>query len=98
MHTAKKTKEQVHLVNGMFTASEAWDVIQSLIDQKINFHKIQRLSWQEGNENCNTDYPDGRICQLLEDKKRIKAYIDTQRKTGKLLRIDGTLNISEVEI
>ena len=30
----------INLVDGTFTPSEAHDVIQALIDQKINFHKF----------------------------------------------------------
>ncbi len=98
METLKKTSTKVQLVDGMFTPSEALDVVQSLIDQKINFHKIQRLSWREGQDDCNTDYPDGRICELLAEKKKIKAYINDLRSEGNLVRIDGILNITEVEI
>ena len=98
METLKQTTQKVHLVDGMFTPSEALDVIQSLIDQKINFHKIQRLSWREGQADCNTDYPDGRIAELLAEKKKIRAHINELRSRGNLIRIDGILNISEVEI
>ena len=39
----KTTELKVQLVKGEFTSSEAYDVILSLIDEKINFHKIQIL-------------------------------------------------------
>lgn len=84
----------INLVDGTFTPSEAHDVIQALIDQKINFHKFQRLSWCEGNINADTQYPDGRISELMEEKKKAKELISQFRKEGKKLRIDGILKIS----
>ena len=99
MKSVKQTTTQkVHLVDGMFTPSEALDVIQSLIDQKINFHKLQRLSWREGQDDCNTDYPDGRISELLAEKKKIREHINRVRSSGNLIRINGVLDLSEVEI
>ena len=43
--------QKVQLVEGKFTPSEAADVVSSLISEKINFHKIQRLSSLERNED-----------------------------------------------
>lgn len=87
----------INLVDGTFTPSEAHDVIQALIDQKINFHKFQRLSWCEGDVNADTQYPDGRIAELIEEKKKAKELIAELRKEGKKLRIDGILKISVEE-
>ncbi|AKA34744.1 hypothetical protein [Flagellimonas lutaonensis] len=87
----------INLVDGTFTPSEAHDVIQALIDQKINFHKFQRLSWCEGDINADTQYPDGRIAELIEEKKKAKELIAELRKEGKKLRIDGILKISVEE-
>ena len=98
METVKKVTQQVNLVEGMFTPSEALDVVQALIDQKINFHKIQRLSWREGHDNCNTEYPDGRIAELMEEKKKVRAYINELRANGNLIKIDGRLSLTEVKI
>ena len=98
METVKKVTQKVNLVEGMFTASEALDVVQALIDQKINFHKVPRLSWREGHENCNTEYPDGRITELMEEKKKLKDYINSLRSNGNLIKIDGEIKLSEVKI
>ena len=38
------TKQNIQLVDGVFTVSEANDIIQNLINEKINFHKLQRLT------------------------------------------------------
>lgn len=93
----EKTKQKIQLVKGDFTPSEASDVISALIDQKINFHKIQRLQLWEGNHKCETDQLDGRIKELEEEKRIAKEYIDAARSGGQRLKINGILEITVSE-
>lgn len=95
--TETRTTQKINLVDGEFSASEALDVVQSLLNEKINFHKLQRLSWSEGCATADTKYPDERIQELENEKKILKDFIAQIRQHGKKLRIDGTLNISLVE-
>ena len=46
--------QQIDLVNGNFTRLEASHILSALIDQKINFHKIQRLQQWERDHRCET--------------------------------------------
>ncbi|NAY91995.1 hypothetical protein GTQ34_08695 [Muricauda sp. JGD-17] len=94
METMIDTKQKIQLVDGTFTASEANDVIQALLDEKINFHKLQRLSWCEGDKNANTKFPDERIKELEKEKRIAKDFINSIRGEGKRLRIDGILKIT----
>ena len=94
METTIATKQKIQLVDGTFSPSEANDVIQALLDEKINFHKLQRLSWCEGDNNANTKYPDDRIQELEKEKKIAKDFINSIRNEGKRLRIDGILKIT----
>ncbi len=94
METLIETKQKIQLVDGSFTPSEACDVITSLLDQKINFHKLQRLSWSEGDRDANTKYPDERIAELEREKIIANEFINSLRSEGKRLRIDGILKIS----
>lgn len=86
--------QKVQLVEGTFTPSEASDVISSLIQEKINFHKLQRLSKCEGNENANCEYPDNRVKELEDEKLIAKEFIKIARKEGSNLRINGVIEIS----
>lgn len=54
-------QRRIQLVDGTFTPTEASDVINALIDEKINFHKIQRLKIYEGNHQGKTNLLDNRI-------------------------------------
>ena len=71
LEKATTLKQEIQLVKGLFTPSEASDVVLSLIDQKINFHKIQRLQIWEGNHRCETDQLDDRIAELNQEKDRM---------------------------
>ena len=92
-----EVKQNIQLVKGAFSASEACDVINGLIDEKINFHKLQRLQMREGNEVCNTAVLDGRIEELLEEKRVAKEFIAQIRANGGKLQINGTLEISAIK-
>ncbi len=96
METMTKVAQKIQLVDGTFSPSEAQDVITALIDQKINFHKLQRLAWCEGNRDADTFYPDHRIHELEEEKKVAKEFISSIRNAGLELRINGVLEISLV--
>ena len=88
------SKKNIQLVNGCFTPSEASDIINGLIDEKINFHKIQKLQIWEGNHVCKTKPLDDRISQLIEEKRTAKEFISEMRASGKKLKINGILEIS----
>jgi len=88
------TKQKVHLVDGVFTVSEASDVVLALINEKLNFHKLQRLSLSESSIMANTKYPDDRISELELEKSLAKEFFAQAKSQGKTLKIDGILNIS----
>ena len=87
-------KQEIQLVKGLFTPSEASDVVLSLIDEKINFHKIQRLQIWEGNHFCETDQLDDRIAELNKEKDRMRAILAKARANGSQLEINGILDIT----
>ena len=93
----KTVSQKIQLVKGEFTPSEASHVILSLIDEKINFHKIQRLQFREGNDECITDSLDGRIQELENEKEIAKRFIRSTRGLGQNLRINGILEITVAE-
>ncbi len=89
--------QKVQLVEGEFTPSEASSVVQSLIDEKINFHKIQRLCSNIHDELCETEYPNSRIAELMDEKLKAKAIISEARTLGYDLKIEGTLEMTFVK-
>lgn len=85
--------QKIQLVEGEFTPSEACDVVCSLINEKINFHNLQRLSLYEGNIHANLNYPSGRIEALYKEKKIAREIIDMAKAKGCKLKINGILEI-----
>ncbi len=94
LELVKKTKQNINLVEGEFTPSEAAHIVNSLLNEKINFHKLQRLTMLEGNCNSSTSYADNRITELENEKHIAKEFISKMRKEGMKLRINSTFEIT----
>ncbi|GAA4800652.1 hypothetical protein [Litoribaculum gwangyangense] len=90
----EKIKQKVQLVKGEFSPSDASYVIMSLIDEKINFHKIQRLQKWEGNHHASTNELDDRITELEKEKEIAREFIAKSRKLNSNLKINGILEIT----
>ncbi|MBE14707.1 MAG: hypothetical protein ABNH00_10790 [Dokdonia sp.] len=87
------TNQKIKLIDGCFTASEAADIIHAVLDVKINFHKLQRLSRTEGNVEDSCQYDNGRIDELIAEQIRSKELLKTARLDGKKLRMTSTILI-----
>ncbi len=97
MSTSKEVLHKVQLVDGIFTPTEASDVISSLIREKINFHKLNRLSMRGGNVNSDSGYDDSRVTELIEKRKEFKAICIEAKLTGKKIKINGVLEIEVID-
>jgi len=94
---AEKTTQTIRLVDGEFTPSEASHVISSLLDVKINFHKLQRLTKLEGDCYSNTSHDNGRIEELESEKLDAREFISLMRQNNLKLQIKGNLEITVAE-
>jgi len=92
----QKTAQKIDLINGVFTASEASDIINSVLKVKINFHKFQRLSIIEGNDNDECAYDSGRIAELMNEQNVAKEFFSQARLEGKKLKMRSVIQI-EIE-
>ncbi|PQJ78882.1 hypothetical protein [Polaribacter porphyrae] len=89
------TKEQtLKLIEGTFTKREALNIINNVVDVKINFHKVHRLSIQEGNENDECTFDNSRIKELMTHKKDTKAFLRALESNGQNIKISSTITIS----
>lgn len=86
--------QKVNLVDGQFTPAEASDVMNALIRQKINFHKVQRLQMMIGDDDCEVAELSSRIAELLEEQQKAKEFFIEARRAGRNVVINGTLEIS----
>jgi uncharacterized protein with FMN-binding domain len=91
-----RTTQKIDLIDGVFTASEASDIINSVLKVKINFHKLSRLSITEGNDKDQCTYDSGRIATLMNEQQIAKEFFSQIRLKGKKLKIHSVIQI-EIE-
>lgn len=88
-------KEQsINLIDGRFTASQAADIINEVLEVKINFHKLQRLARTEGNILANCKFDNGRIEELITEQIMAKDFLTQARLQGKKLKMQSTIHFS----
>ncbi|WP_435416142.1 hypothetical protein [Polaribacter aestuariivivens] len=91
---SEKVNQQLKLIEGKFTKREALSIINNVVDVKINFHKLQRLSKTEGNINDACKYDNSRITELIDDKADIKAFLMALETNKCNIKISSTINIT----
>ncbi|AXT57902.1 MULTISPECIES: hypothetical protein [Aquimarina] len=91
------TDQKVKLMDGVFSPSEASDILNIFIDKKINFHKLQRLCITE--QDCNDDTPQlySRIDELMKAKESIRETIMEARREGLELQIESDIQITLIK-
>ncbi|RED50141.1 hypothetical protein [Seonamhaeicola aphaedonensis] len=92
--TRAKNKS-IDLIDGVFNVSDAADIINSVLDVKINYHKLKRLSRTEGNINDLCEYDNARIDELIKAKEDTRIFFNELRQSGKKLKINGIISIEE---
>ncbi len=91
---AKKNTQTFKLIDGLFSKREALSIVDSVIKAKINFHKVHRLSIQEGNENDECNYDNSRINELVTDKKEAKEFLRNLESKGYNIKISSNVTIT----
>jgi hypothetical protein len=87
-------EQQLKLIEGKFSKREALNIINNVVDVKINFHKLQRLSRIEGNINDECTFDTSRIIELINDKEDMKAFLTSLEANGRNIKISSTIHIS----
>lgn len=91
--TTTEVLNKVKLIDGVFTASEAADLMNSFLEEKINFHKLHRLAMREGDIYSDTRFDDSRVSQLMQDQLDFNMLCQQARANGKKLKINGIIEI-----
>jgi|TARA_B110000238_G_scaffold163717_1_gene178385 hypothetical protein len=87
-------EQQLKLIEGKFSKREALNIINNVVDVKINFHKLQRLSRTEGNIKDECTFDTSRIIELINDKAHMKAFLTSLEANGRNIKISSTIHIS----
>lgn len=83
----------MNMMEDKFTCSEAKDLICQMIDQQINFYKLQYMSIWEGNHSMTTTHLENKIADLVEQKEEINRLIKHAKEEGYNLSIDSKVEI-----
>jgi hypothetical protein len=86
----------VKLVDGVFTPSEAADILLDMFSKKINFHKLKILSINEGNHSEPCTYDHGRLEELIRQKAELEQIIRDVRSEGRNMKVNAMINIEIV--
>ncbi len=86
--------QKLKLIEGKFTIREALNIVNNVVDVKINFHKLQRLSITEGNANDECIYDNSRITELRNEKADMKSFLSSLEANGNNIKISSTIHIS----
>lgn len=95
--SAENTSQNIDLVNGHFTTTEAREVILSLLDQKLNFHKTKRFQLWTQDRFANFDTLDNRIAELEKEKERALKFLEAHQDSASKLKLNASLNLEIVE-
>jgi hypothetical protein len=90
-------ERKIQLVDGEFTPSQASDIISSLIEQKINYHRLEGLQNWERNHTYDEEPLRNRIKELNDEMKRFKDFVSELKEKGKNVKIEGVIKMSVVE-
>lgn len=84
------------LVDGVFAASEAEQVINALIGSKINYHSMQDFS---NSERFGTDqaHSQKRIAALKDVQRSIKELLNAAAEEGFKVKMDGFIEITIIK-
>lgn len=94
LEKVQESTKQLKLIEGKFSKSQALSIINSVVDVKINFHKLQRLSIIEGNINDKCVYDNSRITALIKDKSDMKEYLKSIKSKDCTIKISSTIHVS----
>lgn len=96
-HRQSVKEKDVKLIDGEFTPSQALDILSALIDEKINYHKVENLQHWESNHHTDPQPFLKRIQELEHQKQVLEDYVLKLKKAGQNLKINGKLSLKPID-
>lgn len=89
--------KKMKLIEGAYKPSEVLNVLSTLVNENINFYKLQSLKeWEcDNGYDCN-DF-DQKIASLMNERENLRALINQAKTSGHELSITSTINIELVK-
>ncbi|MAY83002.1 MAG: hypothetical protein CMP59_02630 [Flavobacteriales bacterium] len=79
------------LIDGTYDASDAAEILYTVLNDKIKFHSIQLNSCLERNQG-EVSHSESRLKQLREEKEKI-AEILSDAKNGKKVKLRASIDV-----
>ncbi len=85
-------KAAIKLIDGIFTADEAQEIILSLIQAKIHFHEINNFASleQTGTPDAIAQY---RISELQAERKKVLEFIRQANQKPCMVKVTSTISV-----
>jgi hypothetical protein len=86
------TQENVTLIKGVFTPDEAKEVLLTLLNHKINFHRMKNFSSEERFGKADP-VSTKRLSELYESRRQVLSLLADASDSGHKLEIDSLVSI-----
>ena len=93
----KEMSQPIQLVNGKVTREEAFELVDTLVDDRIRLHKIQMLRKWERNHHFDAAPYDEKIAGIKEQKTSAKAFIAQAEREGYHVEITANIEVKLVK-
>ncbi|WPR70822.1 hypothetical protein SLW70_12890 [Flavobacterium sp. NG2] len=90
------TKQDLKLIDGVYTPNEAIEILMNVYNRKIEFHELKNFSSEVCSGNTDT-VAAKRIAELKEDIETIKTKIKEAQELNKKLIIKSIVEIQFIE-
>jgi hypothetical protein len=90
-----ETYHTLNLIDGVFSSTEANDVLVTLLRNKINFHNLEIFSLEERNGE-NIERSKKRLEELKQTNEKLVEIIRYAEKNDKVLKVLSSINIEVI--
>ncbi|GEM_PF-1322133 len=87
----------IQLVNEKSTQEEAFEIIDTLVDDRIRLHKIQMLRKWERNHRFDSAPDDEKMVSVRTQRKSAKAFMAQAEREGYNLEITANIEVRLVK-
>lgn len=85
-------RKEIKLIDGVFTPNEASSLLVTMIDNKINFHKLDDFSYHI-REDRHPHHSQERVVELQEAKADLRAWLNNAKEQSSHLVVKGVITV-----
>lgn len=86
------TKKEIKLIDGVFTPSEVNSLLTTMIDNKINYHKLDDFSYHIRTDR-HPHHSKERVAELIEAKTELRSWVNLIQQHSSSLIVKGVITI-----